>query len=64
MDLLPDVPSPLKPRSDRQLRLRCSGNGLGVGPEVVEAKYQAGHWGIIGMRERTRALGLQMVKAS
>jgi signal transduction histidine kinase len=45
---------------DRQLRLRCSDNGRGVDPEVVEAKYKAGHWGIIGMRERTRTLGCNL----
>jgi signal transduction histidine kinase len=31
----------------RELRLRCSDNGLGVDPEIVQAKYKAGHWGII-----------------
>jgi len=44
----------------RQLRLRCSDNGVGVDPEIVQEKYKAGHWGIIGMRERTRALGCKL----
>jgi signal transduction histidine kinase len=45
---------------NRELRLRCSDNGLGVDPEIVQAKYKAGHWGIIGMRERARALGCKL----
>jgi signal transduction histidine kinase/ligand-binding sensor domain-containing protein len=45
---------------NRQLRLRCSDNGLGVDPLIVEAKYKAGHWGIIGMRERAKALGCKL----
>ena len=44
----------------RQLRLRCSDNGVGVDPEIVGEKYKAGHWGIIGMRERTRSLGSKL----
>jgi signal transduction histidine kinase/streptogramin lyase len=45
---------------ESQLRLRCSDNGVGVAPEIVEAKGKAGHWGIIGMRERSRALGCKL----
>ncbi len=45
---------------NRQLRLRCSDDGVGVAAEIVEAKHKAGHWGIIGMRERTRALGCKL----
>jgi signal transduction histidine kinase len=41
----------------QQLRLRCRDNGLGLNPEIVNAKFKEGHWGIIGIRERAKSLG-------
>ncbi|AXC10357.1 Adenylate cyclase [Acidisarcina polymorpha] len=49
---------------DSQVRLRCRDNGRGVSPQIVEAGFKEGHWGIIGMRERARSLGCKLEFAS
>jgi signal transduction histidine kinase/ligand-binding sensor domain-containing protein len=45
---------------EKQLRLRCSDNGLGVSEDIVRSGFKEGHWGIIGMRERARSLGCKL----
>ena len=42
--------------SEKSLSLRVRDDGKGIGPETVQSG-RAGHWGIIGMRERAKSLG-------
>ena len=44
----------------REFRLRVRDNGKGIDPKVLEAG-RAGHYGITGMRERTRLAGGRLV---
>jgi len=45
---------------DRQLTVRVRDDGQGIGPEILEAKGRAGHWGLAGMRERANKIGVQL----
>ena len=42
---------------DRLLRVLIRDDGKGIEPEVVEAGGRAGHWGLLGMRERAKRIG-------
>lgn len=44
---------------DKSLALRVRDDGRGVEQETVQAG-RAGHWGIVGMRERARSLGSKL----
>jgi signal transduction histidine kinase/streptogramin lyase len=48
----------------KQLRLVCRDNGRGMDPEVANAGFKSGHWGIPGMRERALNLGCKLELAS
>ncbi|MYM38788.1 sensor histidine kinase [Duganella qianjiadongensis] len=39
--------------------VRVSDNGLGLPCHIAEAGQRAGHWGLVGMRERAVAMGAQ-----
>jgi signal transduction histidine kinase len=41
----------------RMLRLRIRDDGRGMDPGLVLEGGRAGHWGLPGMRERTRSIG-------
>jgi signal transduction histidine kinase/ligand-binding sensor domain-containing protein len=45
--------------SEKSLALRIRDDGKGMERGIVETG-QAGHWGIVGMRERSRALGAKL----
>jgi PAS domain S-box-containing protein len=42
------------------LRLRIRDDGKGIAPKVLEEGGRAGHWGLIGVRERAKRLGAQL----
>ncbi len=42
------------------LRLRIRDDGKGIPPKVLEEGGRAGHWGLIGVRERAKRLGAQL----
>ena len=42
---------------ERLLRLRIRDDGKGIAPKVLEEGGRAGHWGLIGIRERAEAHG-------
>lgn len=42
--------------TDDELSLRCTDNGRGIPANGTQANRKEGHWGIIGMHERARAL--------
>ncbi len=48
----------------KQLRLCCRDNGVGVASDVLRAGAKQGHWGITGMRERARGLGCKLELSS
>jgi signal transduction histidine kinase len=41
----------------KQFLLRVRDNGIGIPTEILEAGHKPGHWGLIGMRERTDCIG-------
>jgi signal transduction histidine kinase len=45
---------------EQQLRLRIRDDGRGIAPQVLEDGGRAGHWGLIGIRERARRLTAQL----
>ena len=45
---------------ERLLRLCIRDDGKGIAPMVLEQGGRAGHWGLIGIRERARRLGAQL----
>ena len=45
---------------DRLLRVLIRDDGKGIEPEVVEAGGRAGHWGLMGMRERAKRIGARL----
>jgi signal transduction histidine kinase len=45
---------------ERLLRLCIRDDGKGIAPKVLEQGGRAGHWGLIGIRERARRLGAQL----
>jgi PAS domain S-box-containing protein len=42
------------------LRLRIRDDGKGIDPKVLEEGGRAGHWGLIGIRERAKRMGAQL----
>jgi signal transduction histidine kinase len=42
---------------ERQVRLRVRDDGKGIDPEVLRAEGRQGHFGLHGMRERTKLVG-------
>jgi PAS domain S-box-containing protein len=44
----------------RLLRLRIRDDGKGIAPQVLEQGGRAGHWGLIGIRERAKRMGAQL----
>lgn len=42
------------------LRVRVRDDGCGIDPAILEDECRAGHWGLIGMRERAREIGAQL----
>jgi PAS domain S-box-containing protein len=45
---------------EHQLRLRIHDDGKGIAPKVLEEGGRAGHWGLIGVRERAKRMGAQL----
>ena len=45
---------------ERTFRLRIRDDGKGIDPKILNAGGRAGHWGLIGMRERAKAIGGQL----
>jgi signal transduction histidine kinase/ligand-binding sensor domain-containing protein len=45
---------------EQLLRLRIRDNGDGIDPGVLDQGERAGHWGLVGMRERAKRLGLRL----
>jgi PAS domain S-box-containing protein len=46
---------------DHLLRLRIRDDGKGIDPKVLEEGGRAGHWGLIGIRERAKRMGAELV---
>ena len=42
------------------LRLRIRDDGKGIAPKVLEEGGRAGHWGLIGIRERAKRMGAEL----
>jgi nitrate/nitrite-specific signal transduction histidine kinase len=40
--------------------MRVRDDGCGIDPGILEDESRAGHWGLIGMRERAREIGAQL----
>ena len=45
---------------EQLLRLRIRDNGNGIDPRVLDQGERAGHWGLVGMRERAKRLGVRL----
>jgi PAS domain S-box-containing protein len=45
---------------EKLLRLRIRDDGRGIDPRVLENGGRAGHWGLIGIRERAKRLAAQL----
>jgi signal transduction histidine kinase len=45
---------------EQLLRLRIRDDGRGINPQVLEDGGRAGHWGLIGIRERARRMTAQL----
>jgi signal transduction histidine kinase len=43
--------------ADAELRIRLRDNGVGIDPQILARGQKPGHWGLLGMRERTQYLG-------
>lgn len=48
----------------RSLRLQIADDGCGICPSIVQCQQSAGHFGLIGMRERATQLGAQLLIAT
>ena len=48
----------------RALTLRITDNGVGIAPEIAAQGERAGHFGLLGMRERAAKIGAQIAIAS
>ena len=44
----------------RELLVTVSDDGRGMAPEVLDAGYREGHWGMVGMRERAARIGARV----
>jgi signal transduction histidine kinase len=42
---------------EQHLRLRIRDDGKGIDPTVLDNDHAPGHWGLRGMRERTKLVG-------
>ena len=45
---------------DRLLRVLIRDDGKGIDPKIVKAGGRAGHWGLLGMRERAKQIGARL----
>jgi signal transduction histidine kinase len=45
---------------EQYLRLRIRDDGKGIEPQVLEDGGRAGHWGLIGIRERAKRMAAQL----
>lgn len=45
----------------RALKVRIADDGNGIEDATLKAAAEAGHWGVVGMRERTERLGAKLV---
>jgi signal transduction histidine kinase len=45
---------------DRVLRLRIRDDGKGIDPKVLQEGGRAGHWGLLGIRERAKRIGARL----
>lgn len=45
---------------DRWLRLRIRDDGTGIEPRVLQQGGRAGHWGLLGIRERAKRIGARL----
>jgi PAS domain S-box-containing protein len=45
---------------EKLLRLRIRDDGKGIDPQVLEDGGRAGHWGLIGIRERAKRIAAQL----
>jgi signal transduction histidine kinase len=45
---------------DHLFRMRIRDDGKGIEPETLRAGGRAGHWGLLGMRERAKRVGAQL----
>ena len=45
---------------EKLLRLRIRDDGRGIDPQVLENGGRAGHWGLIGIRERAKRIAAQL----
>lgn len=45
---------------DRLFRLRIRDDGKGIEPKILKSGGSAGHWGLLGMRERAKRIGGQL----
>jgi signal transduction histidine kinase/ligand-binding sensor domain-containing protein len=48
----------------RFFRIACVDDGRGISPDILAAGSKAGHYGIVGMRERAAKLGCKLVLTS
>jgi signal transduction histidine kinase len=46
------------------VRVEVCDDGCGIDPALLAGGQREGHWGLIGMRERARALGATLSLAS
>ena len=46
---------------DRQLRLRVRDDGKGIEPQFLSEEGRAGHYGLLGMRERAKLMGGKLI---
>ena len=44
---------------EHALRLRFRDDGKGIDPKVLDRGERAGHWGLVGMKERAKRMGAQ-----
>jgi signal transduction histidine kinase len=44
----------------RELQVRIRDDGSGIDPSILSHEGRAGHWGLLGMRERAKRIGGQM----
>ncbi len=42
------------------LAVTCSDDGVGMNPEILAAFSRAGHWGLVGMKERASRIGARL----
>jgi signal transduction histidine kinase len=45
---------------DRLFRMRIRDDGKGIDSETLKSGGRAGHWGMLGMRERAKRIGAQL----